>query len=199
VGLQVSHNQNDQVTRRDFIYVATAAVTGIGAALAAWPFIDQMNPSAAAQALSTTETDIGAIEPGQIVNVMWRKQTVFIRHRTPAEIEKARADNAAATIDPQPDEARVFAETPQWLIIKGVCTHLGCIPPDPTRNNPGQYGGWLCPCHGSQYDGSGRVRVGPAPSNLELVPYVINGTKVIIGEGRTPAEAYAAKSQEKTV
>lgn len=195
----MSHDKNDQLTRRDFIYVATGAAAGIGVAVTAWPFIHQMNPSAAAQALSTTEVDISAIEEGQIVNVMWRKQTVFIRRRTQAEIDKARADNANATIDPQVDEARVFADTPQWLIIKGVCTHLGCIPPDPHRNNPGEYGGWLCPCHGSQYDVSGRVRVGPAPTNLELVPYVFNtATKVTIGDGVTPAQAYAQK-QEKTV
>lgn len=195
----MSHDKNDQLTRRDFIYVATGAVAGVGVVAAAVPFVHQMNPSAAAQALSTTEVDISAIEEGQIVNVMWRKQTVFIRRRTPAEIEKARADNAAATIDPQNDEARVFADTPQWLIIKGVCTHLGCIPPDPHRANPGEYGGWLCPCHGSQYDVSGRVRVGPAPANLELVPYVFNTpTKITIGEGQTPAQAYAQK-QEKTV
>jgi ubiquinol-cytochrome c reductase iron-sulfur subunit len=197
--LLVSHNQDDKVTRRDFIYVATGAALAVGTGLTAWPFIDQMNPSSAAQALSTTEVDLTPIQEGQIVNVMWRKQTVFIRRRTQAEIARARADDANATIDPQPDAARVFEATPQWLIIMGVCTHLGCIPPDPHRNNPGEYGGWLCPCHGSQYDGSGRVRVGPAPANLPLVPYTfVAENRIIIGEGKTPAQAYAEK-QESTV
>ena len=196
----MSHNQDEKVTRRDFIYVATGAVAAIGTAATAWPFIDQMNPTLAAQALSTTEVDLTPIQEGQIVNVMWRKQTVFIRHRTQAEIAQARADDNNATIDPQPDGARVFETTPQWLIIMGVCTHLGCIPPDPHRANPGDFGGWLCPCHGSQYDVSGRVRKGPAPANLPLVPYTfVSATKVIIGEGKTPAEAYAAEKQEKTV
>jgi ubiquinol-cytochrome c reductase iron-sulfur subunit len=125
---------------------------------------------------------------------MWRKQPVFIRRRTAAEVAAARAVPMEDLIDPQRDEDRVFK--PEWLVLVGVCTHLGCIPPDPRKNNPGEYGGWLCPCHGSQYDGSGRVRVGPAPRNLEVPRYTfLSDTKILIGEGKLPAEL----AEEKTV
>ncbi len=160
----------DGGTRRDFLYLAAGAVGTVGAALAAWPFVDQMNPSADVLALSSIEVDISAIEEGQSVTVKWRKMPVFIRHRTAEEI--AAAQNVALNDlpDPQADADRV--QKPEWLIMVGVCTHLGCIPKgQKPGDRTGDYGGWLCPCHGSHYDTSGRIRKGPAPANLEVPEY----------------------------
>lgn len=158
-------NSADGATRRDFLYIATGVFGAAGAAAAAWPLVDQMNPSADVLALSATEVDISAIEPGQSITVLWRGKPVFIRHRTAAEIEKAVNDDGAELPDPQPDNAR--AEKPEWLVLVGVCTHLGCVP----IAFQGDYGGWFCPCHGSHYDTSGRIRKGPAPTNLEVPTY----------------------------
>jgi ubiquinol-cytochrome c reductase iron-sulfur subunit len=163
-------------SRRDFLYVAAGAFTAVGAAAAIWPFIHQMNPSADVLALASTELDLSAIAEGQSVTVLWRGRPVFVRHRTAAEIEKARADDAANLPDPQADAARV--KKPEWLVMIGVCTHLGCVP----LGQKGEYGGWFCPCHGSHYDTSGRIRKGPAPRNLEIPPYAfLDDTRIRIG------------------
>jgi ubiquinol-cytochrome c reductase iron-sulfur subunit len=178
-------------TRRDFLVLATTAVAAIGLASVAWPFIDQMNPSGDVLALSTTEVDISAIEVGQAITVVWRGKPVFIRHRTADEIAEAEATPLDELKDPQPDEARV--QKPEWLVMVGICTHLGCIPQGQMPTDPkGEYGGWFCPCHGSQYDTSGRIRKGPAPQNLPVPPYrFVTDTNVVIGEAPTAAPAGA--------
>lgn len=163
-------------TRRDFIVVAAGAFGAVGAAAALWPFIDQMNPSADVLALSSTEVDLSQIAAGQSVTILWRGKPVFVRHRTEAEIEQARKDDNADLPDPQKDEARV--QKPEWLVMMGVCTHLGCVP----LGQQGDYGGWFCPCHGSHYDTSGRIRKGPAPANLPIPEYTfLNDTRIKIG------------------
>jgi len=165
-------------TRRDFIVLAATALTGVGAASLAWPFINSMNPSADVLALSTIEQDIAAVVPGQSIKVMWRGAPVFIRRRTPKEIEQVRAVPMADLIDPEKDEKRVQKGHDEWLVVVGVCTHLGCIP----IANQGDYDGWFCPCHGSQYDASGRVRHGPAPKNLLVPDYTfLSPTKIRVG------------------
>ena len=183
----MSHAMQDGVTRRDFLYVATGVVGAAGAALATVPFIAQMSPSAEVAAASSIEVEIAAIAEGQIVTVLWRKQPVFIRHRTPKEIEEARVVPVDELRDPQTDEARV--QKPEWLILVGICPHLGCVP---SNQEHGAYGGWLCKCHGSQYDTSGRIRQGPSPRNLAVPPYMfLTDTKVRIGEAAKPeAEAH---------
>jgi ubiquinol-cytochrome c reductase iron-sulfur subunit len=184
----VAHTETADVSRRDFLHVATASAVAVGAAAAAWPFIAQMNPSASVLALATVEVDLAAVQPGQAITVMWRGQPTFIRRRTPAEIEAARAVPLDDLIDTDARNANApggalatdefRATRPEWLVVVGVCTHLGCIP----LNNQGRYGGWLCPCHGSEYDTSGRVRVGPAPSNLVVPLYAfLSDTRIRIG------------------
>ena len=165
-------------SRRDFLYIATGAVTAVGVAGAAWPLIDQMNPDASVLALSSIEFDLTGIEEGQSVTIKWRGQPVFVRHRTPAEIEEARATPLNELKDPQTDEERTKPEHEQWLIMIAICTHLGCVP----VGESGEYDGWFCPCHGSVYDTSGRIRKGPAPKNLVVPPYeFISDTQVRIG------------------
>jgi ubiquinol-cytochrome c reductase iron-sulfur subunit len=169
-------------TRRDFLMLATGAVAAFGIAAVAWPFIHQMNPSADVLALATTEVDISKIEVGQSITVTWRGHPVFIRRRTPEEIKAAENVNLSDLKDPQPDSERVKKGKEEWLILVGVCTHLGCIPLGQRVGEPrGEYGGWFCPCHGSQYDTSGRIRQGPAPKNLEVPPYVFHDSVVRIG------------------
>ena len=164
------------VTRRDFLYIATGAATAVGTAAAIWPFVDQMNPTADVLALSSIEIDLAPIAEGQGVTALWRGKPVFIRHRTDAEIEKAKADDGADLKDPQKDADRV--KKPEWLVMIGVCTHLGCVP----LGQQGEYGGWFCPCHGSHYDTSGRIRKGPAPLNLEVPEYAfLDDTRIRIG------------------
>lgn len=172
---------DNSVTKRDFIYVATGAMVVVGVGAFAWPFIDSMNPSARIRSLATVEIPLGGIEVGQRVTVMWRGRPVFVDRRTEAQIDAAVADDDADLIDPQSDADRV--QNPEWLIVVGVCTHLGCIPLGQKDSDPrGNWGGWYCPCHGSQYDTSGRVRRGPAPKNLVVPPYeLMDGEKVIIG------------------
>lgn len=171
----------EQLHRRDFILVATGAVGAVGTALAAWPFIDSLNPSADVLSFSTVELDLAPIEPGQRVTVKWRNQPVFIEHRTPERIAQAQAEDTADLRDPEPDSARV--QRPDWLVVIGVCTHLGCIPLGQMTSEPvGKWGGWFCPCHGTHYDTSGRVRRGPAPTNLVVPPYVfISDARIRIG------------------
>ena len=168
-------------TRRDFLLVATATVGVVGAALAAWPFIHMMNPAADTLALATTGVDLSPIEEGQRITVVWRGKPVFIDHRRAADIEAARQVPLDGLIDPEADENRV--QRPEWLIVVGVCTHLGCIPlGQRAGESRGEYGGWFCPCHGSHYDTSGRIRRGPAPTNLLVPPYeFVDDTTVRIG------------------
>jgi ubiquinol-cytochrome c reductase iron-sulfur subunit len=168
-------------SRRDFLIVATGAVGAVGVGIACWPLIDSMNPSADVLALASTEVSLAPVQVGQAITVTWRGKPVFIRRRTPEEIKKAQADDTASLIDPEPDKARV--KKPEWLIMVGVCTHLGCIPLGQRPTDPkGEFGGWFCPCHGSHYDTSGRIRKGPAPKNLEIPPYAfLNDTTVKIG------------------
>lgn len=157
------------------------AMAAVGTGIAVWPLLDSLAPSADVLALATVELDISAIEPGQSLTVVWRGRPVFVRHRTPAEIADA-ADVAVGEIpDPQEDSAR--AQNPEWLVVVGVCTHLGCIPlGQKTGESRGEFGGWFCPCHGSHYDTSGRIRKGPAPRNLMVPEYrFVDDTRIVIG------------------
>ncbi len=168
----------EQETRRDFIHIAAIAAAAGGAAALAWPLIDQMNPSGDTLALASIEYDFSKVVEGQQAVVKWRGKPVFVRHRTAKEIAAAKADDHAAMRDPATDASRVKPGHEPWLILIGVCTHLGCVP----NFGLGQYGGWLCPCHGSVYDTAGRIRAGPAPLNLFLPDYTFTGpTKVKIG------------------
>ena len=171
----------DEPTRRDFLYVATGAFAAIGVAGVAWPLIDQMNPDASALALASIEVDISSIEVGQSVTVKWRGKPVFIRRRTAKEIEEAATVDLLDLRDPQTDEQRVVK--PEWLVMVGICTHLGCIPAgQKVADVKGDYDGWFCPCHGSHYDTSGRIRRGPAPLNLEVPEYsFVTDDKIKIG------------------
>lgn len=164
--------------RRDFIVVASYAMAGIGLASVAWPLIDQMNPAADTLALASIEVDISKIEVGQAVTVKWRGKPVFIRHRSETEITSAQSVQLSDLKDPQTDDERVT--NPQFLVMIGVCTHLGCVPlGQKTGDVKGEYDGWFCPCHGSHYDSSGRIRKGPAPLNLEIPPYQFASDAVI--------------------
>jgi ubiquinol-cytochrome c reductase iron-sulfur subunit len=164
--------------RRDFIHIAaaTAAVGAVGSALV--PLVTQMNPSADVLAQASTEFDLGKVMPGMQIVVPWQGKPVFVRYRTQKEIDEAVRDDHAQMKDPAADATRHKPGKPQYLVLVGVCTHLGCVP----NFALGEYGGWLCPCHGSQYDTSGRIRKGPAPLNLAVPPWdFISGTKVKIG------------------
>jgi ubiquinol-cytochrome c reductase iron-sulfur subunit len=172
-------------TRRDFLTVAALGFAGTGAAVSLWPFIQQMNPDASAQALASTEVDLAQVKEGQAITVMWRGKPVFIRNRTKKEIDEARAVPGAQVPDKAQadDAARVKKGKENWLVLVGICTHLGCIPKGTSMSDAkGEYGGWFCPCHGSHYDTSGRIRKGPAPKNLEVPPFeFVSDTKIKIG------------------
>jgi ubiquinol-cytochrome c reductase iron-sulfur subunit len=177
----VSSLEDRPSTRRDFLLVSAAAFASVGAAAGLWPFVDSLNPSAAVRAHATTEVDLSRIAPGQSVTVSWQGKPVFVVHRTEDQIARAQADDAAATIDPARDRTRVKRK--EWLVVVGVCTHLGCAPTSRgTGDLAPRYGGWVCPCHYSQYDISGRVRRGPAPSNLPVPPYRFEESRLIIGQ-----------------
>jgi ubiquinol-cytochrome c reductase iron-sulfur subunit len=166
-------------TRRDFLYIATGAVAVIGGAATLIPLIAQMNPDASTVAAGAPiEVDLTPIPEGQAIKVFWRGKPIYISHRTKKEIEEAQKVNVASMPDPQPDSARVKEGHDQWLVVIGICTHLGCIP----IAHQGEYDGFFCPCHGSVYDTSGRIRSGPAPANLPLPPYAfVSDTKIRIG------------------
>jgi ubiquinol-cytochrome c reductase iron-sulfur subunit len=167
---QSPDSTEDDVERRDFLIMATAAVGAVGAASFAWPLVDSMNPSAEVLALSTVDVDLSPIEEGQSITIVWRGKPVFIRRRTKAEIDTAVKDDTADLRQKEKDADRT--QKPEWLVMVGVCTHLGCIPLGQKSVEPkGEYGGWFCPCHGSHYDTSGRIRKGPAPTNLEVPKY----------------------------
>jgi ubiquinol-cytochrome c reductase iron-sulfur subunit len=184
------HEAGTDISRRDFLLIATGAFAAVGAAATVWPFIALMNPDAAALALATIEVDISSIEPGQSITVNWRGKPVFIRQRTEQEIAAARevpvdelpdplARNANLDPDaPATDANRAASDREPWLVMIGVCTHLGCVP----LGQQGEFGGWFCPCHGSVYDTAGRIRRGPAPENLMIPPYAFSGdTSLVIG------------------
>ena len=163
-------------TRRDFLYVATGAATAVGAGATVWPLVDQMNPSADVLALASIEVDISGLEPGSQLTVKWLGKPVFIRRRTQEEIDEARAVDVAGLIDTASenpnkpgtdaaDQNRAMDENGEWLVMMGVCTHLGCVP---LGDGAGEFNGWFCPCHGSHYDTAGRIRKGPAPQNLHV-------------------------------
>lgn len=165
-------------TRRDFLLYATGAFGAVGTAAAVWPLISQMNPAADTLAVSTTEVNIEPIEVGQSITVVWRGKPVFIRRRTKAEIAAAGKVDLADLRDPQADDKRTTK--PEWLIVIGICTHLGCIPKGQrSGESRGEYGGWFCPCHGSHYDTSGRIRKGPAPRNLPIPEYKFVSDKLL--------------------
>jgi ubiquinol-cytochrome c reductase iron-sulfur subunit len=193
----LSHSEAPQGTRRDFIYYATAGAGAVVTGAAVWPLINQMNPSADVQALSTIRVDVSDVAPGTQITVLWQGKPVFIRARTEAEIEAARADDAANLPDPEANNANLAAEAPAtdanrampnpegsdlpegtWLVQMGVCTHLGCVP----LGQSGNFNGWFCPCHGSHYDTSGRIRQGPAPRNLPIpVAAFVDASTIQIG------------------
>jgi ubiquinol-cytochrome c reductase iron-sulfur subunit len=171
-------------TRRDFLMVSTGAMGAIGTIAVAWPFINNLNPAADTLALSTVEVNVAPVQVGQAITVKWRGKPLFIRHRTPEEIKAAEAVPLSELRDPQTDNSRVTDTAkkvrPEWLIMVGVCTHLGCVP---LGNNPGdpkgEFGGWFCPCHGSMYDTSGRIRKGPAPLNLAIPGYLFTSDTLV--------------------
>jgi len=164
--------------RRDFLYIAAGAVGAVGVAGVTWPLINQLNPDASVLALASIEFDLSGIEVGQSVTIKWRGLPVFVRNRTPEEIAEAKAVPMSDLKDPATDEQRTKPGHEQWLIMIANCTHLGCIP----VGDSGDYNGWACPCHGSQFDTAGRIRKGPAPTNLVLPPYeFISDTLVKIG------------------
>ena len=181
--LPPSDDTPETPTRRDFLLLTASAVGAVGVAYFAWPFLDSMNPAADILAQSTIDVDLASIQEGQAITVVWRGKPIFVRHRTKAEIGEAEKTALSDLIDPETDQARVKKGHTPWLVVVGICTHLGCIP---TGNKPtetrGKYGGWSCPCHGSLYDTSGRVRRGPAPLNLEVPPYTfLTATMIRIG------------------
>ena len=164
--------------RRDFIHIAAGAAAVGAGVMAAWPLVNSMNPAADTLALSTIEFDLTKVQEGQQVVIKWQGKPVFVRYRTPAEIQQARADDRANLKDPQTDADRVKPGHQQYLVVIGSCTHLGCVP----TFGAGDFGGWFCPCHGSHYDTSGRIRKGPAPANLVVPTYdYVSDTRVKIG------------------
>lgn len=168
---------NDE-TRREFLYLTAGAFAAVGAAFAVWPLIDSLNPAEDVIALATTELDLEPIQVGQRITVKWQGRPVFVCRRTPEEIAQAKADDGAELIDPATDASRVQKE--EWLVVVGICTHLGCVPLGQSPGDPrGEYGGWFCPCHGSLFDTAGRVRRRPAPRNLDLPPYRFVGEQLI--------------------
>jgi ubiquinol-cytochrome c reductase iron-sulfur subunit len=197
----VSTADHSDVNRRDFLMIATGAVAGVGGALVAWPFINQMNPDAAVLALASIEVDLSSIAEGQAVTVKWRGNPLIIRHRTKVEIEAAKAVKMEELKDPDSrnanakgsveatDSNRVVDGKENYLVMLGVCTHLGCVPDGDSGSREfavvegsSKTGGWFCPCHGSQYDTAGRIRKGPAPTNLDVPPYkYLSDTKILVG------------------
>ncbi len=164
--------------RRDFMVLTASAVAAVGAAVCTWPVINSLNPAEDVLALSSVEVDLSNVKPGQTIKVMWRGKPVFITHRTQKQIDEAKAVPLSDLKDPQEDGERVQAGHEQWLVMVAVCTHLGCIP----LANKGEYDGFFCPCHGSDYDTSGRIRKGPAPKNLLIPNYrFVDDNKIIIG------------------
>ena len=177
------HGPAEGVTKRDFLQLIAVSGAAIGAAAIGWALVDSMNPSKDVLAVSAVDVDLTPITEGMGITVMWQGKPIFVRHRTAAEIKSAVDAKPSDLIEPATDASRVKAGHDQWIVLIGICTHLGCIPLGNKPTDPrGDWGGWFCPCHGSQYDTSGRVRHGPAPLNLFLPPYAFdNDTKITIG------------------
>ena len=184
----MSATETTDPNRRDFLYIATGAAAAVGAAGVAWPFIDQMRPDASTRALASIDVDVSSIEPGMSVTAKWRGKPVFIRNRTPEEIEAGKAVALGDLKDPLARNANIAPDAPatdadrsagegreNWLVMVGVCTHLGCVP----LGQAGDFGGWFCPCHGSHYDTAGRIRTGPAPENLPVPVFEFTSDTVI--------------------
>ena len=188
--MSTAHDHED-ATRREFLYIATAAAGAVLTGSAVWPLIDQMNPDASVLSLASIDVDLSEVDEGQQLTVMWRGKPVFIRKRTQAEIDEARAASLDELPDPiarnanvggdasATDEDRSFGENNEWVVMVGVCTHLGCVP---IGEGAGEYNGWYCPCHGSHYDAAGRIRKGPAPQNLPIPEVAFNGDTLSILE-----------------
>lgn len=186
---------DDDPSRRDVILIGAGAFAAIGGAAMLWPLLDQMNPDASTLSLSSIDVDLAPIEEGQAITIMWRGKPIFIRHRTAKEVDEAKDVKVDVLIDklarnanlpddaPATDGNRAAPEQAPWLVMIGICTHLGCIPKGQAVGDyKGEYGGWFCPCHGSQYDTAGRVRIGPAPENMYIPPYAFTSdTKIKIG------------------
>ena len=189
-----SSEHDDDVDRRDFIYVAAGVASAVGAAFAAWPLINSMNPAADVQSLSQIYVDLSGVEPGQRITVNWQGRPVFIWRRPPQAIAEARATPLEDLVDPVDyveenpnnaqempalDQNRTADEAGEWLVVIGICTHLGCVPQGQDGATVGNWGGWFCSCHGSHYDMSGRVRRGPAPRNLDIPPTMLSDTLLL--------------------
>jgi ubiquinol-cytochrome c reductase iron-sulfur subunit len=191
----LASHSTEEPNRRDFIVILAQSFAGVGAAVALWPFISQMNPDASTQAMASIEVDLSPVKAGQAITVSWRGKPVFIRNRTPDEVKAALAVKLSDLKDPVarnealPDKApatdlnRTKKDKENWLVLVGICTHLGCIPKGQSMADAkGDYGGWFCPCHGSHYDTAGRIRLGPAPQNLLVPPYeFVSDTQIKIG------------------
>jgi ubiquinol-cytochrome c reductase iron-sulfur subunit len=188
----LASHSTEEPNRRDFIVILAQSFAGVGAAVALWPFISQMNPDASTQALASIEVDLSPVKQGQAITVSWRGKPVFIRNRTPEEVKAATAVKLSDLKDPiarneglpsnapATDPNRTKKEKENWLVLVGICTHLGCIPKGQSMSDAkGDYGGWFCPCHGSHYDTAGRIRLGPAPQNLLVPPYEFTSDTMI--------------------
>jgi len=182
-GAQAPAEAGDGIRRRDFINLAAVAFPVAGGVAVLYPLINQMNPSADVLAMSSIDVDLTPIAEGQAIKAEWRKQPMFIRHLTAAEMQQANDVDASTLRDPETLAERTKPEHQQWLITLGVCTHLGCVPLGAAEGeNKGEFGGYFCPCHGSHYDTAGRIRKGPAPLNLEVPEYeFMSDTSVRIG------------------
>lgn len=188
-------SETDITSRRDFLMIAAGSFAAVGGAASLWPMIDQMNPDASTLSLASVEIDLAPIQEGQAITVVWRGKPIFIRNRSKKEIDEAKATKLDVLPDPEARNDGLPVDTPasdqnrtkegkeNWLVLIGICTHLGCIPKGQgIGDSKGEYGGWFCPCHGSHYDTSGRIRKGPAPRNLEVPPYeFVSDTKIKIG------------------
>lgn len=191
----MASHSTEESNRRDFIVILAQSFAGVGAAVALWPFISQMNPDASTQALASIEVDLSPVKQGQAITVVWRGKPVFIRNRTAEEIKAAQdtklsdlkdvnaRNDALPDKTPATDVNRTKKGKENWLVLVGICTHLGCIPKGQSMGDArGNFGGWFCPCHGSHYDTAGRIRLGPAPQNLEVPPYdFTSDTQIKIG------------------
>jgi ubiquinol-cytochrome c reductase iron-sulfur subunit len=191
----LASHSTEEPNRRDFIVILAQSFAGVGAAVALWPFISQMNPDASTQALASIEVDLSPVKPGQAITVSWRGKPVFIRNRTPEEVKAAldvklsdlkdpiARNEALPDKSPATDLNRTKKDKENWLVLVGICTHLGCIPKGQSMADAkGDYGGWFCPCHGSHYDTAGRIRLGPAPQNLLVPTYeFVSDTQIKIG------------------
>jgi ubiquinol-cytochrome c reductase iron-sulfur subunit len=180
-GAMTAQSGGEGGSRRDFLYLTASAMGAVAVGAVAWPIIDSMNPSADVLALASIEVDVSQIEEGQRITVTWRGKPVFIDNRTAEQIDAARDVDVGTLPDPQSDAERVKEGQDNWLVIVGVCTHLGCVPLGQKTGQPrGEWAGWFCPCHGSHYDTSGRIRKGPAPTNLPVPPYEFTSDDTIV-------------------